>query len=68
MLSLRAQGDPKDAKPGAEDVNSHMTGKFQMGDGKLALQDLELHPAWGDGSNWRGSTRWTARNSISAAR
>jgi hypothetical protein len=40
MLSLRAQGDPKDAKPGAEDVDSHMTGKFQMGDGKLTLQDL----------------------------
>ena len=40
MLSLRAQGDPKDAKPGAEDVNSHMTGKFKMGDGKLNLQDL----------------------------
>jgi hypothetical protein len=40
MLSLRAQGDPKQAKPGAEDVNSHMTGKFQMGDGKLTLQDL----------------------------
>ena len=40
MLSLRAQGDPKDAKPGAEDVNSQMTGKFQMGDGKLTLQDL----------------------------
>jgi hypothetical protein len=40
MLSLRAQGDPKDAKPGAEDVNSQMTGKFQMADGKLALQDL----------------------------
>ncbi len=40
MLSLRAQGDPKEAKPGAEDVNSQMTGKFQMGDGKLDLQDL----------------------------
>ena len=40
MLSLRAQGDPKDAKPGAEDVISHMTGKFQMGNGKLVLQDL----------------------------
>jgi hypothetical protein len=40
MLSLRAQGDPKEAKPGAEDVDSHMTGKFQMADGKLALQDL----------------------------
>ena len=42
MLSLRAQGDPKDAKPGAEDVISHMTGKFQMADGKLDLQDLNF--------------------------
>jgi hypothetical protein len=40
MLSLRAQGDPKDAKPGAQDVNSHMTGKFKMGNGKLDLEDL----------------------------
>ncbi len=40
MLSLRAQGHPKEAKPGAEDVNSHMTGKFQMADGKLDLRDL----------------------------
>jgi hypothetical protein len=40
MLSLRAQGDPKDAKPGAEDVISHMTGKFKMSDGQLVLQDL----------------------------
>jgi len=40
MLSLRAEGHPKEAKPGAEDVNSHMTGSFQMADGKLALQDL----------------------------
>ena len=41
MLSLRAEGHPKEAKPGAEDVNSHMTGSFQMADGKLALQDLQ---------------------------
>lgn len=40
MLSLRAEGRPKEAKPGAEDVNSHMTGRFQMGDGKLNLEDL----------------------------
>ncbi len=40
MLSLRAQGDPKEAKPGAEDVNSRMTGKFKMADGQLLLQDL----------------------------
>ena len=32
MLSLRAQGDPKDAKPGAEDVHSRMQGKFVMGE------------------------------------
>jgi hypothetical protein len=42
MMSLRAQGDPKEAKPGAEDVNSHMSGKFQMADGKLNLQDLNF--------------------------
>jgi hypothetical protein len=40
MLSLRAEGHPRDAKPGAEDVASRMTGKFLMGDGKLTLQDL----------------------------
>jgi hypothetical protein len=40
MLSLRAQGDPKQAKPGAEDVNSRMTGRFKMADGKLDLSDL----------------------------
>jgi hypothetical protein len=40
MLSLRAQGDPKDAKPGAEDVNSRMTGKFTMANGQLTLQNL----------------------------
>ena len=40
MLSLRAEGHPKEAKPGAADVNSHMTGKFRMGDGKLDVQDL----------------------------
>ena len=40
MLSLRAEGRPKEAKPGAEDVSSHMTGRFLMGDGKLTLQAL----------------------------
>ena len=40
MLSLRAEGHPKDAKPGAEDVTSRMTGRFLMGDGKLTLDDL----------------------------
>jgi hypothetical protein len=40
MLSLRAEGRPKEAKPGAEDVSSYMTGKFLMGSGKLNLKDL----------------------------
>jgi hypothetical protein len=40
MLSLRAEGHPKEAKPGAEDVSSNMTGRFLMGGGKLDLQDL----------------------------
>jgi hypothetical protein len=40
MLSLRAEGRPKEAKPGAEDVSSRMTGKFQMSDGKLELREL----------------------------
>ena len=40
MLSLRAQGDPKDAKPGAEDVNARMTGKFKMAHGQLDLPSL----------------------------
>ena len=42
MLSLRAQGHPKEAKPGAEDVNARMVGKFQMAKGKLDFQDLNF--------------------------
>jgi hypothetical protein len=42
MLSLRAQGDPKEAKPGAEDVTSRMTGDFQMGGGKLDFKNLNF--------------------------
>src|SRR3984957_8012368 len=41
MLSLRAQGDPKDAKPGAEDVHSEMMGQFVMADGKLTFSKLD---------------------------
>lgn len=40
MLSLRAQGDPKAAKPGAADVHSQMQGKFVMGDGRLRFSNL----------------------------
>jgi hypothetical protein len=41
MLSLRAQGDAKDAKPGAPDVHSEMAGQFVLGDGKLKFSKLE---------------------------
>jgi hypothetical protein len=41
MLSLRAQGDPKDAKPGAEDVHSEMMGQFVLGGGKLSFSKLD---------------------------
>ena len=40
MLSLRAQGDPKEAKPGAEDVTSRMKGQFIMAHGKLNFPTL----------------------------
>jgi hypothetical protein len=40
MLSLRAQGDPKEAKPGAEDVHSRMVGQFVMGEGRLHFSQL----------------------------
>jgi hypothetical protein len=40
MLSLRAQGDPKDAKPGAEDVQSEMVGQFVLAGGKLSFSKL----------------------------
>jgi AsmA-like C-terminal region len=40
MLSLRAQGDPKEAKPGAEDVSSKMKGQFVMDKGKLTFSTL----------------------------
>jgi AsmA-like C-terminal region len=40
MFSLRAQGNPKDAKPGAEDVRSQMVGQFVMGGGTLSFSNL----------------------------
>jgi hypothetical protein len=40
MLSLRAQGDPKDAQPGARDVRSYMAGTFVLGGGQLSFRDL----------------------------
>jgi hypothetical protein len=41
MLSLRAQGDAKDAKPGAEDVWSQMTGQFVMQNNRLQFRQLD---------------------------
>ena len=40
MLSLRAQGEPRKAVKGADDVPSHMEGTFIMGAGKLQLPML----------------------------
>lgn len=41
MLSLRVQGDPKAAKPGAADVSSNMVGQFVMDHGKLTFSKLD---------------------------
>ena len=40
MLSLRAQGNAKAAKPGAEDVNSKIKGRFTMDRSKLDFSTL----------------------------
>ncbi len=40
MLSLRAQGDPKDAKPGAKDVESQMRGDFGMNRSLIRFRNL----------------------------
>jgi hypothetical protein len=43
MLSLRARGEPKKAKPGAEDVNSIMRGNFSIDRGKIVFSGLIYH-------------------------
>jgi hypothetical protein len=40
MLSLRARGEADQAKPGAKDVASTITGEFGMGQGKLRFDRL----------------------------
>jgi hypothetical protein len=40
MLSLRAQGEPKKAKPGALDVTSQMAGTFALDEGLVQFSDL----------------------------
>jgi len=41
MLSLRAQGEPQLAKPGAAEVSSGMTGRFALAGGKLDFSRLD---------------------------
>lgn len=41
MLSLRAQGKPKEARPGAEDVKSRMTGVFSLNQGVIQFANLD---------------------------
>ena len=41
MLSLRARGEAKQAKPGADDVSSLMSGEFVMSSGKMSFQKLD---------------------------
>ncbi len=41
MLSLRARGEPKKAKPGAKDVNSHMNGAFSLNKGVIHIPRIE---------------------------
>lgn len=41
MMSLRAQGKADQAKPGAEDLPSRMSGRFVMDGGKLRFPDLQ---------------------------
>jgi hypothetical protein len=40
MLSMRAQGKPNQAKAGAADVNSRMSGRFELEHGLLHFHDL----------------------------
>ncbi len=40
MMSLRAQGDAKEAQPGAEDVQSAMQGRFVMDSARFRFNDL----------------------------
>ena len=42
MLSLRALGDAKDAKSGAEDVSSQMNGQFVMQNRRLQFRELNF--------------------------
>jgi hypothetical protein len=40
MLSLRAEGNPRDAKPGAQDIDSQMKGTFAMNQSLIRFRNL----------------------------
>jgi hypothetical protein len=40
MISLRAQGRPKEARPGAPDVTSHMNGTFSLNEAVIRFSNL----------------------------
>ena len=42
MLSLRAQGEPEKARPGAKDVNSQMKGAFSLNEGTIHFSKIEV--------------------------
>ena len=50
MLSLRAEGHPKEAKPGAEDVTSRMTRKIFNGRWKADTAGSGVHSARSNGA------------------
>ncbi|HEY3990741.1 MAG TPA: hypothetical protein VGM02_15670 [Acidobacteriaceae bacterium] len=41
MLSLRAQGKPGEAHPGAPDVHSQMSGSFNLSSGRMVFSNLD---------------------------
>ncbi len=41
MLSLRAQGKPDEAKPGAPDIHSRMNGSFNLSSGRMLFSRLD---------------------------
>ena len=65
MLSLRAQGKPKQAKSGASDVASQMKGRFVLSAGILQFSGLTYKLPGADVICWDRLP--TARNSSSTA-
>jgi hypothetical protein len=41
MLSLRAQGKPNEARPGAPDIHSQIRGAFNLSSGRMVFSDLD---------------------------